>query len=122
MDRSNISKSLLEKENKRLADENYMFQLTIKHNALLIEQQQETITMMLDKNKNVTSDVEIYKDLLEEAHEEAADNNIILENNNLLIKQQIETITTLLNQNKKLTSELENYRNYGMFEPSELNN
>lgn len=86
MDRSNISKSLLEKENKRLADENYMFQLTIKHNALLIEQQQE--------------------ELIENAH----DSNRIIENNNLLIKQQIETITTLLNQNKKLTSQVENYK------------
>lgn len=110
MDRSNISKTLLEKENKRLADENYMFQLTIKHNALLIERQQETITMMLDKNKNVTSDVEMYKDLIEDAHKDAHDSNRILENNNLLIKQQIEAITILLNENKKLTSQVENYK------------
>ena len=96
MDRSKIYKTLLEKENKRLVDENYMFQLTIKHNAVLIEQQEETIT----------SHVENYKELLEQAK----DSNRILQNNNLLIRQQIESITILLNQNKNLTSELESYR------------
>ena len=98
MERSNISKILLEKENKRLADENYMFQLTIKHNALRIEQQQETITMMSDIIKNVTSDV---------AH---INNDNTIKNNALLIEQQQEAITTLLNENKNLTSEVENYK------------